>query len=754
MDKVYKHQDVEKKWYTLWEKGGYFTPRPPAGGSGQAPKKKPFTIIMPPPNANDPLHIGHAMFVTIEDILIRYYRMKGNPTLWLPGSDHAGIETQYVFEKKLQKEGKSRFDFTREEFYKTVYNYVMENTGIMTAQLRKLGASCDWTRFKFTLDSDIVKIVYETFYQLYRDGHVYRSERMINFCPRCGTAFSDLEAKDVVQKDPLYYMKYGPFTLATVRPETKFGDTAVAVNPSDKRYKKWIGKEVEVEGLMGKFTMRVIADEVIDPKFGTGVIKVTPAHDPDDFEIAKRHNLEIRRVIDFNGRLNEKTGKYQGLTVKEARKVVVSDLEKKGLIEKIDENYEHSIKVCYRCGMTLEPMLLPQWFVKVDELKKPAMEVVKKGDIEIIPKRFTKQYLNWMTNLRDWNISRQIWWGIAIPAWYCTDCTKIEKIGGITSIPKDAPVVVQEEKPKKCHKCGGTDFIQDPDTFDTWFSSGQWPYATLMTAKPNDFDSFYPTSVMETAADILYLWVARMIMLGIYKTGKIPFHTVYLHAIVRDKHGQKISKSKGNIIDPIEMAEKYGADALRLALIWGIAPGGDSYMGEEKILGMRNFGNKLWNIGRFIRMNMDFFEKQGISIPSYSSSDERSEESRSLLQSSSRLRSNNIDRSNLSPEDKKILTQLGMLERGVTKEIENFQFAKAAERLYEFIWHTFADKYIEEAKVELRKNNAEKLSILIYVYKTCLTLLHPFMPFITEEIFRELNPNNKNPLIASVWPNI
>lgn len=705
MDKNYKPQEVEKKIYDLWEKGGYFTPR-------IDPSKKPFTIIMPPPNANDPLHIGHAMFVAIEDILIRYHRMKGEIALWLPGSDHAGIETQYVFEKKLQKEGKSRFDFTREEFYKTVYEYVTKNTGIMTGQLKKLGASCDWTRFKFTLDKDIIKIVYETFYQLYSDGLVYRGERMINFCPRCGTAFSDLEAKDVIQKDPLYYLKYGPFTLATVRPETKFGDTAVAVHPQDKRYQKWIGKEIEVEGLAGKFKIKVIADNAVDPKFGTGVVKVTPAHDPNDFEMAQRHNLEIKRVIDFNGRLNEKTGKYKGLKIKAAREVIVKDLTSKGLIEKIDQNYEHAIKVCYRCATTLEPMLLPQWFIKVDKLKKPAIEAVDKGKIKILPKRFVKQYLNWMKNLRDWNISRQIWWGIPIPAWYCTDCTKIEKIGGITYIPKDAPVVIAETKPARCKKCNGTNLVKDTDTFDTWFSSGQWPFATLMTTNPGDFDYFYPTSVMETAADILYLWVARMIMLGLYKTGKVPFQTVYLHAIVRDKQGQKISKSKGNIIDPIQVAEKYGADALRMALIWGVSAGGDSYIDESKIIGQRNFANKIWNIARFI-----------------------------LSPSLSKANSNSNH-----PDDQYIIQELHKTIKKTTTLIEKYRLSDGLYEIYEFIWHKFADIYIE--KVKTRREEAQP--VLLYVLEESLKLLHPFMPFITEEIWQKLN--KEKPLIISSWP--
>lgn len=705
MDKNYKPQEVEKEIYDLWEKGGYFTPI-------IDPNKKPFTIIMPPPNANDPLHIGHAMFVAIEDILIRYHRMKGEATLWLPGSDHAGIETQYVFEKKLQKEGKSRFDFTREEFYKTVYEYVTKNTSIMTGQLKKLGASCDWTRFKFTLDPDIIKIVYETFYQLYRDGLVYRGERMINFCPRCGTAFSDLEAKDVTQKDALYYLKYGPFTLATVRPETKFGDTAVAVHPQDKRYQKWIGRKIEVEGLIGKFKIKVIADNAVDPKFGTGVVKVTPAHDPNDFEMAQRHNLEIKRVIDFNGRLNEKTGKYKGLKIKAAREIVVKDLGAKGLIEKIDQNYEHAIKVCYRCATTLEPMLLPQWFIGIEKLKKPAINAVKNGDIKILPKRFVKQYLNWMDNLRDWNISRQIWWGIPIPAWYCTDCTKIEKIGGITYIPKDAPVIIQKNKPAKCQKCNGTNLVKDTDTFDTWFSSGQWPFATLMTTNPGDFDYFYPTSIMETAADILYLWVARMIMFGLYKTGKVPFHTVYLHAIVRDKQGQKVSKSKGNIVDPIQVTEKYGADALRMALIWGVSAGGDSYIDESKIIGQRNFANKVWNIARFILSSP-------LKKPHTSSNHK---------------------------DDKYIIQELHKTIKKTTTLIEKYRLSEAVAEIYEFIWHKFADIYIE--KVKARREEAQK--VLLYVLAESLKLLHPFMPYISEEIWQKLN--KEKPLIISSWP--
>lgn len=724
MDKTYQPQQVEQRIYQLWERGGHFTPQRTAD-------KKPFCIIMPPPNANDPLHLGHAMFVVIEDILIRYHRLRGEATLWLPGSDHAGIETQYVFEKKLQQQGKSRFDFTREEFYKTVYDYVTQNTTIMTDQLRKLGASCDWSRFKFTLDPEIINIVYDTFFELYRDGLVYRSERMINFCPRCGTSFSDLEVKDKVQKDPLYYMKYGPFTLATVRPETKFGDTAVAVNPKDKRYKKWVGKEIEVAGLLGKFRMKVIADEAVDPKFGTGVIKVTPAHDPVDFEIGKRHGLEVKRVIDFNGRLNDKAGKYQGLKVLQAREVVAQDLNKQGLIVKIDETYEHAVKTCYRCNTILEPMILPQWFVKVDELKRGALEVVAKGEIKILPRRFVKQYLHWMQNLRDWNISRQIWWGIPIPAWYCADCTQIEKLAGVTYIPKDAPVIVSPEKPDKCSICSGANLLKDPDTFDTWFSSGQWPFATLMTTQKGDFDYFYPTSVLETLDDILYLWVARMIMLGLYKTKKIPFRDVYLHAKVVDKYGVKMSKSKGNVLDPIEVVNKYGADVLRLALIWGVSPGANVYISEEKLIGMRNFANKLWNIARFMLMNLE----------------------NKLVK---RL-DDSVTSSEIIKWCKKLTQEQEQLTQSVSKYLDTYRLSQALEKIYDYTWHTLADKHLEKVKPWLREESEESpyvRGILLTSLETVLKLLHPFVPFVTEEIWSKLPNRGKELLISTSWPAI
>lgn len=735
MDKVYKHQDVERKWYEFWEKSGYFTPK-------LNPTKKPFTIIMPPPNANGSLHIGHAMFLTIEDILIRYHRMKGDPTLWLPGADHAGILTQVVFEKKLEKEeGKTRYDLGREEFFRRCMKFTLANKKTMENQMKAIGASCDWTRNSFTLDPKFNKPIYTTFKKLHDDKLLYRAERMINWCPRCATALSDLEVIYKEQKDPLYYIRYGPFVLATVRPETKFGDTAVAINPKDKRYKKWEGEEIEFETLIGRAKMRVLADEAVDPKFGTGVVKVTPAHDPVDFEMGQRHHLEVKRVIDFDGRLNTLAGKYKGLKIKEARKIVAEDLEKIGLLEKVDQNYNHSVAICERCKTMIEPMVSLQWFIKTKPLAEKAIGAVKKGEIQIIPKRFEKNYFIWMENIRDWCISRQLWWGHRLPVWYCgkkqLSQLQLAMNPDLKNISVEGcgEIIVDINPPSKCPKCNNDKLIQDPDTLDTWFSSGQWPYTTLGFGQTDttDFVYFYPTSVMETGYEILFFWVARMIMLGIYATGKIPFETIYLHGLVRDAFGEKMSKSKGNVIDPLDVIGKYGADSLRMSLVYGTSSGADVKLGEGKIEAMRNFGNKLWNIGRFIKMNMEFFAKNSVAIIDFNPK---------------------ADRKNLKDLNKKILTQLGMLTRGVTSEIESLKFAKAAERLYEFIWHQFADKYIEASKEKLRQNDASTLSLLIYIYTTCLKLLHPFMPFTTEEITSQLSIKKSNPLIISSWPNL
>lgn len=755
MDKVYKHQEIEKKWYDFWEKNGYFTPK-------IEKDKKPFTIILPPPNANDPMHMGHALF-TIQDIMIRYRRMLGDPTLWLPGADHAGIETQFVFEKYLAKEGKSRFDFDRNTFYRMIADYVETNKNINRNQLKRMGFSLDWSRFHYSLESEIIAKVFDTFRKLHNDGLIYRGERIVNFCTRCGTSYSDLEIKYIERRDPLYYIKYGPFILATTRPETKFGDTAVAFHPGDKRYEKYLGQEIEIRGVNGPFKVKVIEDEAIDPDFGTGIEKVTPGHDALDFEIANRHNLLVKKIIDPDGRLNHYAGRFAGMYVKKARTAVYEAMKEMGLIDHVDENYVHNIAVCYKCGTTIEPLVIPQWFIKMQTLAKPAISAVKKGLTKIVPKkRFEKLYFDWLRNIHDWNISRQIIWGPRIPIWYCLDCNAgiiinfldsqnrkisgkyndLKKIynfdeirNGLQSLiaPQNATYSLED---KPCGKCYGKNVLQETDTFDTWFLSGQWPMNTLGVniKKPDessqDFKYFYPTSVLDTLWDILFFWVARMMMLGLYVTGKVPFETIHIHARVVDKSGQKMSKSHGNVTDPLVISEKYGADALRMALVIGVAPASDICFTEDKIIGMRNFTNKLWNIGRFMQMNTDYFKQNNIPIPSV-----------------------NIHPSceKLKQKDERILTGLKKLERLVTKMIENYRFGRAAELLYEFIWHQFADKYIEEVKERLKKNDVAALHTLLYVYTTLLTLLHPFMPFITEEINKQINPETK-PLIISSYP--
>lgn len=740
MEKVFDSAAVEKKIYEKWERSGAFIPKIDR-------KKKPFTIIMPPPNANEDLHIGHARFVAVEDILIRYHRMKGEPTLWLPGADHAGVETQYVFEKKLAEEGKSRFDFDREVLYQMIWEYSMEKKQRMEAQLRALGASCDWTRNKFTLDPAIIKIVYRTFKKLFEDGLVYRGNRLVNYCTHCGTAYSNLEVDHEERMDPLYFVRYGPFTLATVRPETKFGDTAVAVNPKDKRYARWVGKEVEVQGLLGKFRIKVIADPAVDPEFGTGVVKVTPAHDPVDWEMGRRHNLEVKQVIGLDGRLNEKTGRYQGLTVKEARRVVVRDLQKAGLLEKVDENYRHAVAVCYRCKSAIEPLPMEQWFVKVGPLVKKALSAMNRGAVRFTAKRFDKIARHWYARLYDWNISRQIVWGIRIPAWRCESCQEWTVTAG--------------EVPKECPKCKGERLTQDPDTFDTWFSSGQWPFATLMSGsklkveskkskiesgdpQSADFKYFYPTTVMETAYDIIPFWVIRMIMLGLYETGKVPFREVLIHGLVRDKEGRKISKSRGNVIDPLVMVERYGADALRMGIVWGALVENDISLSEDNIRGQRNFANKIWNIARFVKL--------GAQLTANSKQLTAVSRTRSKIAIPA-LRDKPFA-VNLSSDDKWILKELRETTKKVTKSLDAYRLNEAAEELYEFVWHKFADVYLEKTKTR----RAESQPTLERVLKESLKLFHPFMPFVTEAIWQELRraklveAGEKELLINAAWP--
>lgn len=739
--------EYEPRLYKFWEEQGFFTP--------QIDKdKEPFTIILPPPNANAPLHIGHAMY-TVEDILVRYHRMKGDPTLWLPGADHAGFETQVVFEKHLAAKSQSRFDFDRNTLYQMIWDFVEENKGIMENQLRRLGFSLDWTRFRYTLSPDIVKTINQTFKKLHLDDLIYRDNRIVNYCPHCGTTFSDLEVKHTIKKDPLYYLKYGPFVLATTRPETKFGDTAVAVNPKDERYQHWIGKEIEAQGILGNFKLLVIADEAVDPAFGTGVVKVTPAHDPTDFEISRRHNLEVKQIINLDGTLNEKTGPYQGLKINEARKLIVEDLQKRGLVDHIDEAYEHSVGICYKCGFRIEPNILPNWFLRMDGFAKQVAGVFQNKKIGIYPEHYSKILYNWLENIRDWPISRQIVWGIRIPAFYCFDCNpnlqisfinqKGGKVVGLSSNLKDfsfaeiknglqtliAPIdsfwIMDLQPEATCPKCNGKNFLQDTDSFDTWFSSGQWPLVTLGYPKSEDFEYFYPTSVLETGYDIIFFWVARMVLFSLYLTGDAPFKNVYLHGMVKDKWGQKMSKSKGNVINPMETVEQYGADSLRMALVVGNGPGNDLALREEKIIGYRNFVTKLWNINRFFLSRTNNLS-----------------DLRELT-----------DLNDLQVEDQDILGKTDQTVATVTKALDSFQISQAGEAIYNFIWHELADSYLEKIKPRLLSPDQKTQAVFYKVWLTSLKLLHPFMPFVTEEIYQLMGlslPKKEKSLMISLWP--
>ena len=714
-NKPYNSKLVEEKIYSLWEKSGFFNPDNLQVVQSSKSKVQSFTIIMPPPNANGSLHLGHALMIALEDVIIRYKRMQGFKTLWLPGADHAGFETQIVYDKIIEKEGRNRFEITREKLYQEIWDFTQKNKTIMENQIRRLGASCDWSREKFTLDEDIVSKAQDTFIQMHKDGLIYRGNRLVHWCVKHQTGFSDAEIIHEESQNPLYYIKYGPITVATVRPETIFGDTAVAVNPKDKKYKNLIGEEIEVDVVIAKLKLKVIADEFVDPKFGTGAVKITSAHDFNDYEFWQRHKNEIegpREVINKYGKMDlirhfpdsEEAKKYEGLKILDARKLIVEDLEKRGLIEKIDATYRHNVAKCYKCGTTIEPRLMEQWFIKTALLAKPAIEAVKSGKIKFIPENFRKIYFHWMKNIRDWNISRQIIWGISIPAWQCQDCKKW---------------MVSKEKPVKCDKCGSINIERDKDVFDTWFSSGQWPFLTLgfseskssSKSKITDYKNFYPTDVMETGWDILFFWVARMIMLGLYRTGKIPFKYVYLHGLVRDNYKQKMSKSKGNVINPIDIVEKYGADALRMALIIGNTPGTDLAFSEEKVEGYRNFANKIWQASRFVFMNASDLSGKSAKIK-------------------------------LTPNDKKRLKEFEELKKKITKQMELFKFYIAAEEIYHYFWHTFCDKIIEEMKLRLKSDNQNNRKssqyVLMEILKGSLRLLHPFMPFITEEIWKSL----------------
>jgi valyl-tRNA synthetase len=741
MDKVYNFKDKEKEIYKNWEEKGYFKPT-------INPHKKPFTIVLPPPNASGKMHTGNVLMIAIEDLLIRWHRMKGDPTLWVPGTDHAGTETQITFERELKKQGKSRFNYSSEELYQAIWDFVKNNKGQIEDQLRQMGASVDWSRYTFTLDDKVITTVHNTFKKMVKEDLVYRGNYMVNYCPKCGTTYADVELKHEERKDPLYYMKYGPFVLATVRPETKFGDTAVAVNPKDKRYKEWIGKEIEFDGLNGKVTLKVIADDFVDIAFGTGVVKVTPAHDKNDYEAGLKHNLEIKPVIDLNGKLNEKAGMYAGLSVFEARKQVVAALSEKGLMDHVDEGYVHTVALC-KAGHEIEPMVLPNWFVKVDashkSFKQPALEAVKSGKVKIFPKWQEITYVRWMEEMRDWPISRQNVWGIRIPVWYSLEKNPTLQVSFINKdgqrVVRTGEEILKENEfeeaklglqkiiaPIECipefDQPSSGYYLQETDTFDTWFSSGQWPLVTLGYPDSDDFKYFYPTSVLETGWEIIRLWVSRMIMFGIYLTGEVPFENVYLHGIVRALDGRKMSKSLGNVINPEDYITEYGVDALRMGLISGTANGKDFAFPKDRVIAYKHFGNKIWNMGRFILMMR---EQWGKDIPDFAS----------------------LKDASLMSEDKAILEELKIVITTVDQELEKFRFADAAEALYQFMWHSLADKYIEQVKAREDKDVA--LAVLEHVYVTSLKLLHPFMPFVTEEIYQKM-PGAGESIMIEPWP--
>ncbi|MSQ22463.1 MAG: valine--tRNA ligase [Dehalococcoidia bacterium] len=690
--KAYDHRPVEERLYHFWMEQGYFTPT-------IQPGKKPFVIIMPPPNVTGELHLGHAIVVALEDAMTRWHRMRGEPTLWLPGTDHAGIATQVVVERILAQEGLTRQQLGREKFVERVWEWVRKYGSIIDEQHKRLGASCDWTRKRFTLDAGPSLAVRTTFVNLYNKGLIYRGERITNWCPRCATALSDLEVDHSEEQGSLYYIRYpfegggGHLTVATTRPETLLGDTAVAVNPDDPRYRSVIGKLVMLP-VLGR-RIPVIADEAVDSSFGTGALKVTPGHDATDFDIGQRHGLPVINVMNLDATLNENAGHYKGWERTDARKAIVEQLEREALLEKV-EPYALALSRCNRCNTVVEPLVSKQWFIRMKPLAQPAIQAVEDGTIRIVPQRFTAVYMNWMENIRDWCISRQLWWGHRIPVWYCEQC---------------ACLTVQVQDVTRCAHCGSSSIQQDPDVLDTWFSSGLWPHSTLgWPQDTEDHRYFYPTSVMETAYDILFFWVARMIMLGIENTGQVPFHTVYLHGLIRDAHGVKMSKSRGNVIDPLKSIESHGADALRFAITTGTTPGIDSRLSPEKLEAARNFANKLWNATRYVTTTLEGAD----NLDGWSS-----------LTASHR-------------EDRWILSRHHRLTQRVNQLLADFQFAEAERELYDFLWGEFCDWYIEMAKVRLRQGDTAPLPVLAYVLERTLRLLHPFMPFITEELWQRL----------------
>ncbi|MCM8747867.1 valine--tRNA ligase [Thermomicrobiaceae bacterium CFH 74404] len=712
---TYQPRDVESHWYDWWESSGYFTPEIDH-------TRKPFVIIMPPPNVTGELHMGHALFVAVEDLLIRWRRMQGYPTLWLPGADHAGIAGQWVVERELLAEGLTRHDLGREKFLERVWDWMNRYRGRIREQLRILGASCDWTRFRFTMDPGPSRAVRTAFKRLYDKGLIYRGERLINWCPRCMTALSDLEVDHEEIDSKLWFIRYPIegsdrfIEVATTRPETMLGDTGVAVHPDDRRYGDLVGKTA-ILPILGR-RLAIVADEAVDPEFGTGAVKVTPAHDFNDFEIAQRHGLPAVNILNLDGTLNENAGPYASLPNFEARKRIVEQLDREGYLSRV-EDHRHSVGRCQRCGTVVEPIISKQWFVKMEPLARPAIEVVKNGTVRFVPDRFTGVYLHWMENVRDWCISRQLWWGHRIPVWYCRDCGEV--------------TVTDEETLERCGHCGSTKIEQDPDVLDTWFSSGLWPFSTLgWPEDTEDLRYFYPSSVMETGYDILFFWVARMVFLGLEFMGDVPFYTVYLHGTVRDETGQRMSKTKGNVIDPTDVTEQYGSDALRFTLLTLAGPGTDMKLSLPRVESNRNFANKIWNATRYTLRALNSgplaTASDGAPLPP--------------------------DRESMSLADRWVLSRLHRVIGEVTDLMERYQFHEAGRQLYEFLWSEFCDWYIEASKVAIAEEGVgapAARQTLATVLEQALRLLHPFMPFVTEELWQRL-PHAGDSIMVAPWP--